>query len=501
MTGRFGPLPGPPDPRGSFRASSGSVKGMSDGRRRLTDEDFVDAAVAMVDRYGSADPGLGYTMVAAAEVAGIGRQALYNHWASITDLTAAIAVHSSMTRPGWRHRLLETEPDASLASALRQALAEPDLAPVIRAIVSAWPLDNPARRALIEWEQAWFAVAARWLESRVAGEGRSFGEGGDAELFAIVATAWADGCYFMANWLTGPTLPDWAEPDVVEHDYEMGLAWLDRVLPVGEGGPVRSDVVEEFSMPPAPEPALGAAQRAIIDALLDATGAPPSDDRPRPTPGRLVDLARLARELGVSERSLYNRWPQVNDLNADVLEHVLVRARRESEERAALALKVCWERQFTSYDDLIISGIGALIDATADRAPFTHFAMVVASLDDAVREPSAAFVREWVDSLATSFLAMFAVSGWRLEDEVSIRKLMMPMFSTVLGLQRIACMHPDLASSTRTFRGREVPALAYGIYLFLMGGITDAPFVRDAGEEPAPALADVVDPEGNGLAS
>jgi hypothetical protein len=466
----------------------GTLHAIESEQQRRTSEDYIAAAVEMVDRYGSAYQGLGYTMVAAADAAGIGRKALYRRWESVTDLTADLARYGAMGRPGWGARALRSDPSLPLDRAVAEAAAERDLGPMIRAVASAWPMDHPARKDIAAWELTWFDACAEWLEQRITAMGRTFPEGSDAWLAAVTLTAWIDGMYFLAAWSTGPHLPGWGT-----RTGSGGLrsTWPQEVFPPAEvAAPEPAPPPERVAVPPSTGPELGDAKEAILDRLLAAALAPPASEASALRPGRAVDLARLARRLDVTERTLAARWPQPADLNGPVFDVMLDRVRRESEEHFQAALRLCIAERFTTYDQMMISGLGAMLDATLLRAPFTHFSMVTAMLDDSVRTASAAYTSEWMDSMATSFLAVFALSGWRLRDGITIKDLTYPLFATVLGLQRIGAMHPHLGEETRTFRGREVPALAFAAYRFVTGAITDEPYQAAEQARDAPPLTD-----------
>lgn len=423
-------------------------------------------------------------MAAAAELAGVTRTTVYRHWETAADFTDDLVRYFVMVRPGWPQRLLGTDPDLAIEDALRQALRPTDPAPVVRAIVSAWPTDRPVRQELARWERSMLAHLAAWIDERVRRRGRTYPEGTNATSTAVALTAMMDGQYVLLSWFGGPGLVGWTEM-IDRTDYRPRNRRL-----ILDTFPAADPPVDRPPLPtpdPLPTVELSEAKRRILEAVAEAATRPELANPDGPSPGRVADPARLARTLGVTERRIYAVWPTAAELNQDVVDAIVTRARADATAYSARALQVCLSQAFDGYDPLVISALGAFIDSALERAPFTYFSVVLALADEAVRQSSLAPISEWIQAQSTGFLAMMAATGWRLADDLTLEDFTLILFGLIMGLQRLGALHPELATRTIVVREREYPMLSALAYHAIMPAITDTPLVRPSPGEAPPA--------------
>jgi len=330
------------------------------------------------------------------------------------------------------------------------------------------------REEVAIWERAELERLANWLDASALAMGRGFPDGLDAGDAAVLLASVFEGVYLLTAWVQGPGLADW-ESLRGEDSAGVAEAWIEHLFPLTTDEPRPS--VRPAPPPEFRRPAMGAAKLRVLTAVADAASRPTDPNPDGPTPGRVVDLARLARSLGVTERRLYAVWPTTTAFNADVLDVVVRRAGAEADAFVSRAVEVCMAERFATYDHLMVSAFAGTIEACLSREPNPQFAIMLAFADSEVREPSVAVLLQWVQRLATSLLAVLGTAGMRPVDGLSLEQIGFGVFAMVLGLERMGALHPHLATATRTFDGREVPLLALLAYHGLRRNLTDAPLV------------------------
>lgn len=411
---------------------------MGTGKVRSRD-DYVVAAAAALAEWGPIRGGREIPLSKAAVALGTTRSKLYRHWETSSDLAMALNIHTATRRRGWRQVVLEEAPGNGLAAAIDRATAEchDDPGLQVRAVAASWPTSAAARHEIARWERQWFDEFADVLSDLGDDAGpRPWGD------LAIALTALVEGTLLLSSQLR-ITPPATLGATADRHLRQMVATTSGAALPV-------ADSVDT----PAPS-------SELIDRLDQLLAGPLREETSQPT--RLVDLELLARRLDVSPRRLYAVWPTVQDLNGDIVVHAL-RSQRELTERLTMAaISVTLSGEHTHFRDLFVSVLDAIIQGAAPSLVAEFLACAFAVDDPAVADLVATEISRWVESQKVTLLALLQVIGFHLLPGVDSDSYVMAAFGATYGAERIAVMHPDLATRRMVVGGTAVPSLPGGI--------------------------------------
>jgi AcrR family transcriptional regulator len=464
-----------------------------DGERLRRGSEYLDAALELLDEFGTAEPTLGLTTRAAALAAGTTRSTMYRHWHSVGELNDDAARFAICHEPGWE-LLVAAEPfDRPLADVLGAALGGERvlLTSATRAAVAGWPLASIARQEIAEWEAATVTTLAAWLEGNAERAGRTFREGTSPRLAALTIGAHIEGVLLMGIYQHGVASADWPAGwiDDASRSAERILEHLTEPAPAGSDGARAAAPVPAMPAPPA----LTEAQRSILARMRDTLQEAPIGLPSSIAPGRVVDMARLARRCEVSERQLYRIWPTPELLNADICLAYAARYRRQAESYAEEVFSIGFSDQFATFDQLLVSALDAWVRSPARAAPATPFMPALPLLDPAVRLPVMSAIPDWSTLTRTTFVAILAMARWYRRPEVSADQFAEAMMDGVIGAQRLAALNPELLAETTAFRGTEQSVL--GLVLYHLGrsmATTEPPSVLPPPGSPgAPPLGSV----------
>jgi len=210
-------------------------------------------------------------------------------------------------------------------------------------------------------------------------------------------------------------------------------------------------------LPPLWRAAFSPARAAILEqAVTKSFERVREDGEPVLVASRLVDMARLARQVGVTERRLYSLWPAAGGFNADFLRAALARFRGDFETAGAAAVTDALARQEPESAHILIAAFQSGMDAAVARSPSSLFGLAFAMVDEEMQEAVQELVADWKLAQRLLFMAMLSVTGWYIRPEVTADDFTDRVFDFVAGQLHFAVMNPGMAQEESTFRGQQV---------------------------------------------
>ncbi|WP_426571017.1 TetR/AcrR family transcriptional regulator [Aquihabitans sp. McL0605] len=434
------------------------------GGGRRTPSEYVDEALAALDDWGPAETGIGLTIGGVAHAAGVTRSTIYRRWDTASELNEDLVWSTVTQSMGWCRRLLDTDPSTSFELALETALGQPVDAlgvPCLSVIVS-WPSTSTARAGAEAWEEQWLAAFATWLEAHLAAHGRAPGPEASSELLAVAITGLVNGRFLLVAMRHGIVPEAWlaeSVPGLVAACSRLVASLTVGAEPAGDGPPAKAAPVITLPFADVPE-----VKQRIFQAVEECVLRSSFGDPGFPAPQRLVDIARLARRLGISDRRLYQLWPSAASFNAELTVAILERTRLDTEEVVMEALRLGLEAPYETFAHLLASCFQAAVDCGTRYLPTSAFACTLPAIDPEARTALAGALDDWRDSVQVLCLAMLAMAGWFRLPEVPIEEYTQLVFEQVAGLQRLVGLHPSLLARTVPFRGAEAPMLGLIVY-------------------------------------
>jgi AcrR family transcriptional regulator len=431
----------------------------------MSTPDPLDVAADLLRQHGAADRILAVTVRTAADLAGVSRATIYRQWETAEALGTDLVVHLASEAEGWWSAVVACDPAEPVEASVERALAgaENDLGLLARTTVAAWPVGTPGRTEVVAAEHALLARFARWLDRVVAAAGRRWAPWASAELAALAATVLVDGAVIDGalrhplGWVAA------APPRHRPTAASVGRLIDDLTVPGAEHGERPDpgpDGDDAGSRSDHSEP-----RTAILRAIAASAAGRAPWEAGLASGGRLVDGRRLARAVGVSERRLNRVWPTASAFDADLLEHLLARQRRQRERAGADVLARGIRLESTALEDLTIARLQqAAVDPWGcGGSPYDPIGAALA--DPVVRARLVAARDAWRHADRISTMALVSVVGWRLRDEVLPLTFTDTMFDSLLAATRWAALHPDLAARTAEYQGREVPVFGLAGWL------------------------------------
>ena len=433
---------------------------------RRSSEEYLAAAMALLDETGPAGANLGFTVAAAADMTGMARSAVYRRWDTIEQLNDDLAYFKACHRQGWQRRILEQLPQRPFLESLRASIGDfSDRDGIgVRGVVVAWPVDHPARARVATWEEAWLTAFERWLDQHARSTARRWTDGTSPRLAAIALAALIEGRCLEQIFRLGFEHVEWARA-------EQGFLIE------------RADALLESLFADGPAPSPGAEE---VDLWLpDASPIPPDDSIPAsadrlglsfanksyvhwlPEPGRLVDLGQLSRRIGVTERRLYGVWPTAGEMNTELAARLLDRTFTRYADVASLAIEVGDDDECTTFEELLISMFAAMTVPAQAQGEASMFALSMTLTHPLVRAETIATFEAWRPALRSIFLAMLALTGAYRRPGVTADAYHDTVIAALVGSQRLVELHPTLAAETVRYRDVVHPLL--GMVLLRVG--------------------------------
>jgi AcrR family transcriptional regulator len=192
---------------------------------------------------------------------------------------------------------------------------------------------------------------------------------------------------------------------------------------------------------------------AIADGSLDITsyGA-----------RRVIDMGVLARATGVSERSLYKRWPAPADLNAALYMESVQRVR---DAFGRMILEVF--QSATAADLADVMSLVARMNEwfmTPQRFPEAgvHLGLVDVLSDQRVLDRVRESVEVGLQVADMQTAGIIQGTGFRLRSDVRLRTYTMLIVGMGMGSHRTVALHPSLLERRLRYRGTEYLASGVG---------------------------------------
>ena len=272
---------------------------------------------------------------------------------------------------------------------------------------------------------------------------------------AIALVAMVEGRVTLAMLRSGMAEEDQSSD---EHVAIADLAdhLLDRMT-LRQPDPIVEDAPNRWTPAALPYYRLTEAQRVLGERCLARLSPAPSLQSWLPDPNRLVDVGRLARRLGVSERRIYAAWPGTAGMNRDLLTAVFERERGRVESLAETAIAIGSDGEYTTFELLLSTALNALVRSTARPGHVNYFAGTAALADLEVARLVSARIEGWRSSVRIMFLAVMAMSGANRRPGITATIYSDTMMESIMGLQRLVALHPGLADQGVALRGEVHP--------------------------------------------
>lgn len=386
------------------------------------------------------------SLAGAAKALGISRNQLYRHWPTSAEMALDLALFQATPTTGW-HAQICTDDGGPLAEALRRSLASRSSADGVLTRASiAVQRDSTALPRLAAWERAHLANLAARLRREWGHEGS-----GPWTDIAIVLASLMDGMHLMCAQFAeepGALMPAPLADEVTQ----LALRMVDFLLHEVEGLDLPMD-----SGDGDPEPTGEAVQLpARIAAALAEGALVPADT------GRVIDMGVLARSRGVSERSLYSRWPTPTDLKADLFTESLERSRRAFARITLAFFQAHNSGAFTHTMASMASMNSLFMDPGRFPEATIHLGITEvlseAAVLDRVREP----VEVALENADVQSAALLLAGGLRLRSDVRMRSYTMFSVGMGMGSHRTTATHPDNPNRRLRYLGEEYLAAGVG---------------------------------------
>jgi len=392
------------------------------------------------------------TLAKVAVALGMSRSNLYRHWPTSAEFVDDVVALQAMPAGAWHNQAAARWDEVTVVEALIEALEIDEGDAALRSSLSVRPHSSLARAQVASWERDWLNRFAQRLRAE-------YGTDGDDAPWTDIAVSLAalvEGMFLLRLLLAG-------SPGAPSHEQAVDLTvtTVDRMARYlaesarGDAGPLHPPPDE-----PAARPKPAGAHRTLqrtLDALSDGTIQRNATDR------RLVDMDALARQQGVTSRSLYKLWPTATDLNADLFGESVRRVRIGIANIGLATFSSSSGSGFNYFTPLLlhINEEVLKVEVFPDARPF--IAMVELASNRAVLDRHGATIREWFADGEMFAAALLQVSGRRPVPGFSLSDHTWLAVASELGAWRMVAMHDNLMDRTIRYLGHDVIALAGGI--------------------------------------
>lgn len=419
------------------------------------------------------------------------RSTIYRHWETVEQLSDDAASYVVCNLEGWQRRLLAQRPGGGLGDAVVASIGEPtdDPGTALRALVTGWRSRSAtdARSLVATWEAAWLEHLGGWLDDHALATGVAFRDGSSGRLAALALAAVVEGHLVVRTFRSGLGIPDWCDDDRSVLVARVDALFDDLTAPTAPRPRTAPDEVDPLD--PLPRVQFSEAKQALIERLTGPAGTAPIQELLIPEASRLIDMARLSRRLGVTERRLYAVWPTTADLNQELIGRLLDRERVALEELSSQAIAIGVSDEFATFEQLLVSLLQAAVRSGVRPNRTSYFATARAFSDGEVRATANQQVDSWESALRTGFLAILAMAGWFRRPGISADDYAKTMLSALVGLHRLAALNPGLLDEAVSRRGVDLPLC--GLALYQVGrslSTAERPTGRPRGAPAAPPL-------------
>lgn len=426
-------------------------------------EGHVDAALDLIVERGPAVQSLGFAMADIAEMGGVSRATVYQHWPTAAEANDDLARFGATALSGWQHRLLDSDPADDLDAALAIATGDPasDVGVFVRAAATSWDQDAPGRCELFAWEADWLEQLESWLRAWASHHGLRFDRPDGAHLAALGLTAMVDGTLLIIGCTTEGLFSGWRELLQPQLIAAAGRYVATFVTPDG-ARPAEPSRQRARAVTPAPIPlsTTSPAAASIIGQVWKTALAREDSTYVLPAAARMVDPGLLARRLAVSERTLYKAWPTAASFNGDLAERTSVRdfgmlidsATELVDEVLAAGEDPDRRRQAATW------ALDRAVFRAQDAFPAKQALYAVAPASDRIAAQIASLEPRRDHPF---FLAMVAALGRQLVPSLPVEVCFWHLVFFAAGLQRVALGHPELRPSTVADDGVELPVAGW----------------------------------------
>ena len=457
-----------------------NTAGPTDGSSTILDDAYQQLA-----KHGPVADGRSVSLAAVSKALGMSRNQLYRRWSTSADMALDIASFRSTPANGW-HAEVCTDDGGPLADAVRRSLASPRSGDGVltRASVATWS-GSSAHRNLASWERAHLAN----LASRLRREWGAEVDGAWTDI-AIALTALLDGMHLMcAQFAREPG--EQIEPALADEITQLAVLIVEFLLHEAEGvdSPIGSP--DDELDPPA---AVAPLPQRIADALDDGTLHIASDGS-----RRVIDMGVLARSRGVSERSLYTRWPAPADLNAELFLESVDRTRSAFARTIFDVFQSSLSGSFNHPMPLIARMNAWFMDPERFPEARVHLGITAVLSDPAVLDRIRAGVEAGLEVADMQTAAILQATGFRLRSEFRRRTYTMFIVGMGMGSHRTSATHPQILRRRLRYLGEEYLAAGVGHTAMTRSccELINAPMDEDIQSVPPipPALQPIPDSE------
>jgi AcrR family transcriptional regulator len=407
----------------------------------------LDAAYDLLASRGPVVDGGSISLSAVARVLGMSRTNLYRRWPTSADLASDISVFRSTPEQGW-HAEVSFDDGGSLADAIRRSLVRPGAADGVLARAAIATGSTPAARAHVAaWERGHLSSLAERLR-------REFLHDSSVPWIdvALGLMSMIEGMVIMAAQCgEGPGVP--MEPELADEVAELAVRMVGFLTHEVEG-------VDGADLPvEGPEVGADGAHQPVdlpprLVAALDDGALDVAPDGAR----RVVDMGVLARLRGVSERSLYKRWPTAADLNADLFLESVTRTR---DAFARMLLEVFQDSATGPITDTmpLVARMNEWFSTPA-RFPEARVHLGLVSLLSAsdVWDRVKDAVEVGLRHADMQTAGVVHATGYRLRPEVRMRTYTMMIVGMGQGTHRLAALHPQIVDRRLRYLGTDYVA-------------------------------------------
>lgn len=419
------------------------------GQGETPQTSVLHAAYDQLAKHGPATDARSVTLTGIARAVGMSRTNLYRRWETSSDLALDIAVHRCTPPDGW-HAQVCVDDGGPIAEAIRRALSSAGSGAGVttRASVATWS-DTTAHRRVAAWERAHLLELVERLRREWAGRG-------DAPWtdVAITITSLLEGMHHI-HAQTAEHPGDSMPPELVDELAATAERMIGFFITEVEG--------DDVALPPEP---VGAVDRIdpdepLPERIVAALGDGSMDfltDEAR----RVVDMGVLARTVGVSERSLYARWPTPADLNADLYLESVDRIRDAFARVVIEVFQASVSGTYTNTMPLIARMNDWFMDPDRFPEATVHLGLADVLTGQAVLDRVRGPVELGMQFADLQTAGIVHATGFRVRSDLRMRTYTQLILGMGLGTHRVAALHPAIRSRRLRYLGEEYSAGGVG---------------------------------------
>jgi AcrR family transcriptional regulator len=182
----------------------------------------------------------------------------------------------------------------------------------------------------------------------------------------------------------------------------------------------------------------------------------------RSADGRVIDMGVLARSSGVSERSLYTRWPTPADLKTDLFIESLERSRRAFARITLAFFQSHTSGTFTHTMPSMARMNAWFMDPERFPEATIHLGITEVLSEAAVLDRIRESVEVALENADVQSAALLLASGLRLRSDVPMRSYTMFSVGMGMGSHRTSATHPENLHRRLRYLGEEYLAAGVG---------------------------------------